>query len=932
MKKNFFIAAGLSLALVAAGIGSLSIRNEAREAHALNTFEINNAATFKTCFNGSAEKSTFQIDVTADIDLSEEKPFSGRLMAGEFEGVFDGHGHTISGFTLNGDSSLFNLIKSTGIVKDTTFVWTAGGKQSSITYNNNGLFTDVTSVMTIDSDSTYGVWGPSCFSFAPGSGTFSNCISGLILNAENGSNDAGTYPAALVGNNGEGDTKEDCKYYVNGTATGSLTKVRSQGASLISAVTAISLNKASISNLNPDDTDTVTLSMTGTEYNSVTWTSLDTNVATVSGNPSGATITAVAGGTTTVKVEVESTNGNTYEASVSVSVNAAATDVTEISISNTSEIVYVGDNTNLSITLEEGTLYNSIVWSSSNTSVATVSGNNLTASVTAVAAGKATITVRVNTDSGYVEKQCLFRVFTNRFMPLDGYKEWGGAGLFLGVDVSKLPNDYNGAGNFTATITSSAQGAGSFVNFQSHGGHTCAYVTFNKAASEISTTFSINFSFVYKSTTTYTAELKFTGEEYVAPTVTVSFTNDIVIGDTFDISASSNYTVSDFDFTSSDEAKVSLDNATSTTVEGSAIVVGNSTIRATAIINGAEVYGEKVATVAAIAADVSEIELNETSGLLKVGEHANLTVEFVAGRNYESIQWTSDDTDVATVSANGVNCTVNALAAGSANITVKVITESTPLGITATYELSVTADLYKDIYFAVPKAFTGLSGTYAAWIYNGGAQGEATSFSDTGIDVIYKEAECNLYVASINLDHAYDTFATNTLYFQFCIAENTGARFGAGYLLGNEKANVTSVVLGFNDYTVGSTAINKIGNGDDMVPAIEFYNDNIKAVRDANSGSVCSANFTNVVAAYNALSANVKSLANIICDNTAKYDDVTVLDTINMMNESLSSGSSNFVISSTNNNDSTIIILIISLIGLVALTGAAIYLKKRKAE
>lgn len=126
--------------------------------------------------------------------------------------------------------------------------------------------------------------------------------------------------------------------------------------------------------------------------NSVTWTSSDESVATVS---STGLVTSVAAGTATITAT--STEDLTITATAAITVSAI-TSVTAIEISGTNTLTACGGTTQLSaeVTPSDAT-YTSVDWSTSNFNVAAVDENGL---VTGVGVGEATITATAQDGSG----------------------------------------------------------------------------------------------------------------------------------------------------------------------------------------------------------------------------------------------------------------------------------------------------------------------------------------------------------------------------------------------------------------------------------------------------------------------------------------------------------------------------------------------------
>jgi len=137
------------------------------------------------------------------------------------------------------------------------------------------------------------------------------------------------------------------------------------------------------------DTATITAD-TSPSGKTVSWSSSNSSVATVSNG----TVTAKASGSATITASF-TYGGNTYKETCSITVNTPS-----ISLSSTSKSVYIGDTFSLSTTTyPNGKTVN---WSSSNTSVATVSNGN----VTAKGAGSATITASFTQEGSTYKATC----------------------------------------------------------------------------------------------------------------------------------------------------------------------------------------------------------------------------------------------------------------------------------------------------------------------------------------------------------------------------------------------------------------------------------------------------------------------------------------------------------------------------------------------
>lgn len=162
---------------------------------------------------------------------------------------------------------------------------------------------------------------------------------------------------------------------------------------------SVSVNGISISpislilNVGESDNLTVTFSPENATNKSVTWSTSDSGVASVSDGK----VTAVAPGEAIITAK---TVDGEKTASCSVTVLDNAVPVTGITLSQSAMELKVGESNTLSAILSpEDATNKSVTWSSSDPSVATVSANGLTASVNAINAGMATITASVGSVS-----------------------------------------------------------------------------------------------------------------------------------------------------------------------------------------------------------------------------------------------------------------------------------------------------------------------------------------------------------------------------------------------------------------------------------------------------------------------------------------------------------------------------------------------------
>ncbi len=150
--------------------------------------------------------------------------------------------------------------------------------------------------------------------------------------------------------------------------------------------TSISLTGTSTISIGETSQLTVEYSPDETNIKNVSFTSSNESVATVS---NGGLVTGVTKGSATITATAEAANNTTKKATLTVTVNEI--DVTSVSLSSNSETIKIGKTVTLIATISPSSATNkNVTWSSSNTSIATVSDAGV---VTGVAAGEATITV-----------------------------------------------------------------------------------------------------------------------------------------------------------------------------------------------------------------------------------------------------------------------------------------------------------------------------------------------------------------------------------------------------------------------------------------------------------------------------------------------------------------------------------------------------------
>ena len=209
------------------------------------------------------------------------------------------------------------------------------------------------------------------------------------------------------------------------------------------AVTGISLDKSSLSvAANGTGTITATIAPSNATNKNVNWTSSNTSIATVTGSTTSgnaATVTWKAAGSVTITATAA---GNTAKtAQCSVTCGSATVAVTGISLNKSSLSVAANGTGTITATIAPSNATNKNVnWTSSNTSIATVTGSTTSgnaATVTWKAAGSVTITA---TAAGNTAKTAQCSVTCGSVQPTTTYYS------YVGTDTSgKLVNPSTGA-------------------------------------------------------------------------------------------------------------------------------------------------------------------------------------------------------------------------------------------------------------------------------------------------------------------------------------------------------------------------------------------------------------------------------------------------------------------------------------------------------
>ena len=410
-------------------------------------------------------------------------------------------------------------------------------------------------------------------------------------------------------------------------------------------VSSVSLNTATIEMVEGETFSLVaTILPKDAEYDGVTWASSNASVASINSG----TVTAIKEGTATITA---SAGGKSSTCTVKVSTKVVT--VTSITLDKTSLSMKVGETETITATVNpDNATDKSVVWGSSDVSIANVSGGE----VTAKKSGTAIITAK----AGSCIAECTVSVSVDVVsVTLDKTSIELATGETATLTAIVKPDD---ATDKNVTWTSSDESVAKVDNGR---------VTAVKAG---------------KATITAKCSGK-TAECAVTVTVpTGSVTLDktslsLAVGETAQLTATvkpDNATDKNVTWTSSDESVAKVANGKVTAVKA-----GKATITAKC--------GDKTAEcVVTVTVPTDSVTLDKTTLSLAVGETAQLTATVNPDNATDkNVTWTSSDESVAKV-ANGK---VAAVKAGKATITAKCGGKTTECTVTVTVQVgSVTLD------------------------------------------------------------------------------------------------------------------------------------------------------------------------------------------------------------------------------------------------
>lgn len=184
-----------------------------------NATEIADKAGLLAYFNKSAENTTKNAYLSADIDLGGEV-INDIRMAGEYTAIFEGQGHKITNFT--GSRPFFNILGAAAEIRNVSFICDdfTGSGFGTIAYMNSGKMKNVDATVIINSVGINS-WGPLAF---VGAGTFIDCDTTITINV-------GCNTLFAIARADSGSTFTNCTYFVDGTDGTVATAVAASAAS-----------------------------------------------------------------------------------------------------------------------------------------------------------------------------------------------------------------------------------------------------------------------------------------------------------------------------------------------------------------------------------------------------------------------------------------------------------------------------------------------------------------------------------------------------------------------------------------------------------------------------------------------------------------------------------------------------------------------------
>ena len=398
------------------------------------------------------------------------------------------------------------------------------------------------------------------------------------------------------------------------------------------SVTKVSVTTSKSIKVGESASLTATVSPSSATNKSVTWSSGNSSVATVD---SGGTVTGIGAGTATITVKTND-GGKTDTCKVTVS----TVSVSSVSITSSTTIIK-GQSTTLTPTVNPSNATNkNVTWSTSNSSVASVSNGTVTAN----GGGTATITVASVSNSSETDTCKVTVTVPVTSVSLNSTSASLVDKKTLQLTASVSPSDATNK-NVTWKTSSSSIASVSSSGLITANGNGTATITATTSDGGITATCSVSVTVPVSS-------------------VSVSSTETIDQGESITLSAS----VSPSDATNKG-VSWSSDNSSVATVTSGGTVTGVSA--GVAIIKATTVDGSKTDTckVTVKTVPVSSVSITSTAEIIK-GKTTTLTpTVYPSNATNKSVTWSTSNSSVASVS----NGTVTANGGGTATITVTTV-------------------------------------------------------------------------------------------------------------------------------------------------------------------------------------------------------------------------------------------------------------------
>lgn len=447
------------------------------------------------------------------------------------------------------------------------------------------------------------------------------------------------------------------------------------------AVTGVTLDKEELM-LKPGETSTLTATVLpeNAANKSVTWTSSNTSIATVDAN---GIVTAKSVGTATVTV---TTTDGGKTATCSVIVDPIT--VTSVSLNKTTlSLIKGGTETLVATIIPSNATDQTVIWTSSNTSVATVDSSG---KVTAISGGSATITASV----GGMTATCAVTVTA----PVTG----------VSLNKASLSLTKGSTETLTATITPS-DATNKTVTWSSSNTAVATVDSNGKVTAVAGGTATIT---VKTSDGNKTATCAVT---VTVPVTGVSLNKSSMTLSGMNATGSLTATVTPTDATDKNVIWSSSNTSVATVSDGIVFAKGGGTT----MITVTTVDGNKTATCeVTVIIPVTSVTLNRTTLSIAAGSTYRLSATVAPDNATDrTVTWTTSNSAVAEISNNGL---VRAKTAGMATITAQAGTKS------ATCEVTVTS--------VVEPSYITLNASSLLLAVNETYQLEATVFPENATD------------------------------------------------------------------------------------------------------------------------------------------------------------------------------------------------------